>query len=312
MQEQQRMVRAISEDTERPYFRIRYRLSLSGKELLADALSGGNAHHSMYSDSMMDLDGEAGMFSDQPLRQRHSKSVIVGGTSRQNNTGGMSIPFQSMPQVSEMPGTPRSQYKMPETATFSWDTKTFDNDSEQNLEESDASQRRTSNGIKRTNSTGMLEMEVNRYGSPCVPLHQLQHEAKEDNLRSKGLVTCLNSKNVKKYSVGQRYRRGIIFGIDEEQGKIIVLHKDMPAGALCIMRTGNSNRYEKGYPVEDARGNRLGTVHAIDRHQDLIVLNTSNVEQRSHNGNDNGNRCRNIPNKQNSYYQDGGKTGIYA
>mmetsp|Transcript_35449 Transcript_35449/g.43782 ORF Transcript_35449/g.43782 Transcript_35449/m.43782 type:complete len:287 (+) Transcript_35449:277-1137(+) len=281
MQEQTRMVRAISEDTERPYFRIRYRLSVSGRSMLQDALNGnlGRAGEYSYSnfnnDDAMEVDEEFGGygFHGRPLRQRRSKSVIVGKTTNNqfNNLGGFG--FQTQPQTSELPTTPRTQHKMPHTAAFSWDTNEFKNESEDKSPEETAP---PPTGIKRTNSTGMLEMEVNRYGSPSVPLHQLRREEKSV---LKGLVTCLNSKNVKKYSIGQRYRRGVIYGIDEEQGKIIVLHKDMPAGALCIMRSGNAKRYEKGYPVEDAFGNRLGTVHAIDRLQGLLVLNTTMADK---------------------------------
>lgn len=301
MQEQTRMVRAISEDTERPYFRIRYRLSVSGREMLQDALNGnlsragqqhmngnGNAmdideiNVNEYVNNYMD-DVDVEMMTAKPLRQRRSKSVVVGSTHSSNPSMIMYQDQHQPIETSNLPTTPRTANQMPNTNMFSWDNNTQefknnDNEVNNNDETENRSSINDSNNrsrMKRTNSAGMLEMEVNRYGSPMVPLHHLKHEIRPNSMLSQGLVTCLNSKNVKKYTIGQPYRRGVIYGIDEEQGKIIVLHKDMPAGALTIMRTGNAKRYEKGYPVEDAKGNRFGIVHAIDRIQDLLVLNTT-------------------------------------
>lgn len=49
----------------------------------------------------------------------------------------------------------------------------------------------------------------------------------------------------------------------------------MPKGALVVLKTRNASRYEKGYPVTNVQGIVLGTVHAIDHVQNLLVVNTS-------------------------------------
>mmetsp|Transcript_16422 Transcript_16422/g.18579 ORF Transcript_16422/g.18579 Transcript_16422/m.18579 type:complete len:313 (+) Transcript_16422:482-1420(+) len=284
MQEQHRVVRAVSEDTERPYFRIRYRLSVSGREMLQDALSGNLAPTGQFFDAMevdesKDFDDEKEFSNSRRYmkQQRRSKSVIVGGSKNRtfrSTDENLDDSFQMHVETSDLPTTPRSQHKIPENVSFSWSSQEF-----KDTAESDTKPTSTEPiGVKRTNSMGMLDMEVNRYGSPVMPLHQLRYEMKREPVMAKGLVTCLNSKNVKKYTIGQRYRRGVIVGIDEEQGKIIVLHKNMPAGALSLVRSGNAKRYEKGYSMEDAQGRRLGTVHAIDRLQDIVVINTTTAD----------------------------------
>jgi hypothetical protein len=78
---------------------------------------------------------------------------------------------------------------------------------------------------------------------------------------------------VAKYRIGQAYKRGTIIGIDEELGKIVVFHKDMPPGALTVLKSNDASRYEKGFSIADAQGHELGIVHAVDRRQNLLVLN---------------------------------------
>lgn len=72
---------------------------------------------------------------------------------------------------------------------------------------------------------------------------------------------------------------GVIVAIDEEQRKIVVYHANMPRGALILVTTENAHRYEKGYPVEDAEGQSLGCVHAVDRVQNMLVVNTQATEE---------------------------------
>ena len=52
----------------------------------------------------------------------------------------------------------------------------------------------------------------------------------------------------------------------------------MPKGALVVLKTRNASRYEKGYPVTNVQGIVLGTVHAIDHIQNLLVVNISRAE----------------------------------
>lgn len=96
----------------------------------------------------------------------------------------------------------------------------------------------------------------------------------DDNMLQ-GFVTCLNSRNVQKYKLGQKYRDGKIVGIDDTNGKIIVYNEKLPRGSLTILKTQNAHRYEKGYSLEDVKGNLLGIVHAIDHVANIIVLNTA-------------------------------------
>jgi hypothetical protein len=67
----------------------------------------------------------------------------------------------------------------------------------------------------------------------------------------------------------------VVVGIDDDHGKIIVYNEQLPRGALTVLRTNNAGRYDRGFVLEDTRGVFLGMVHALDRVQNLLVLNTS-------------------------------------
>lgn len=139
--------------------------------------------------------------------------------------------------------------------------------------------------VRRVKSSStMREVELNRT-APAPSKAALQQPTVKiaDAELLPGFVTCLNSRNVSKYRKGQKYRDGLIIGIDEEHGKIIVYNENMPRGALTIIKTRDAGRYERGYQVEDVRGSSFGTVHAVDRESNLLVLNTGagGVEGRS-------------------------------
>ncbi|GBG32412.1 Hypothetical Protein FCC1311_086372 [Hondaea fermentalgiana] len=279
MQEQQRVVRAYSEDTERPYFQIRYRLSLTGKELLADALSG----NPMY--------GMNGM----PSRGDRSESVSTTVSMAPGAAGSDVGIFGGFQGFGAENGDPTNRASRSRSLEFT------------NYMAADGPQtnfRPGQNGIfpesdhqssymdvdqmaelRRSRSAGTAsEFQLNR-GAPAIPVEDLHNPNShfQDIAQSypelatefSGLVTCLNSKNVRKYRVGQPYRKGVIIGIDDEQGKIIVYQRNLPMGTLVVMHSKPHARYEKGYTVQNIQGRVLGTVHAMDRVQNLLVVNTS-------------------------------------
>jgi len=290
------VVRCYSEDTERPYFQIRYRLSMTGKELLAQALNGGppegaRARRSSSVCTTATLPGilehhvngpgagEDVQMTDAPdakIQNRTSRTRSMGAT---NDT---EIGVQLTDFPSQAPGTPRSNYRRGQQKRFSQNVEN------QNYENA-ASSTCDDGGMRRTMSAGNDdEFQLHR-GAPPIPIASLYD--KEDHLRQlrevypqlgsefRGLVTCLNSKNVRKYCIGQNYRKGVVIGIDEVQGKIIVFQKNMPIGTLIVMHTGDPSRYEKGYAVQDVQGRMIGTVHAIDHSQKLLVVNTSIINE---------------------------------
>jgi len=280
MQESGRVIRCYSEDTERPYYQIRYRLSLTGKELLANALGDGSGEDgpgravrsssvSTTVSSSDNVDVEMGGIESRLLRSRSVESP----SGKANDAKLLSF-------SNATPGTPRSRHQKGQKIFI----PTIDEHStEMDLDHPAIDPQ----GLRRSKSAGTeLELHLHR-GAPAIPIESLY--SSDENLKSlkdtypqfvaefRGLVTCLNSKNVRKYRVGQSYRKGIVIGIDTVQGKIIVFQKDMPIGSLVVMRSANASRYEKGFTVQDVQGRTIGTVHAIDQQQNLLVVNTANA-----------------------------------
>ncbi len=290
MQEQQRTVRAYSEDTERPYFQIRYRLSLSGRELLAAALdapqSGGG--RSARTDSVATTvttihEGQALEEEEKGAGQRISRSRSLEAPSDNSTVADLAD------ITSNMPGTPRTNNR--KTSHQVSGQQQLNPFFSEHAGEADAEMEAADDipALRRTRSAGSpAELQMAR-GAPALPTQDLYlADAHVKGLKEaypqlvpelRGLITCLNSKNVRKYRVGQAYRKGVVIGIDEPQGKIIVYAKTLPGGTLVVMRSDSVARYEKGYLVQDVQGRQLGCVHAIDYQQGLIVVNTSTNAQ---------------------------------
>jgi hypothetical protein len=287
MQEQQRTVRAYSEDTERPYFQIRYRLSLSGRELLAAALdtpaqSGGgrSARTDSVATTVTTIHENLAMDEEEKgTGQRIYRSRSLEAPSDNSTVSDLAD------ITSNMPGTPRTNNRK---AAGQQSPNPF---SLTQAGEADAEMEAADDvpALRRTRSAGSpAELQMAR-GSPALPTEDLYlADAHVKGLKEaypqlmnefRGLVTCLNSKNVRKYRVGQAYRKGVVIGIDEPQGKIIVYAKNLPGGTLVVMRSDSVARYEKGYLVQDVQGRQLGCVHAIDHQQGLLVVNTSTSAQ---------------------------------
>jgi hypothetical protein len=171
------------------------------------------------------------------------------------------------------PGTPTSQYRE-RKRTVGPPTTSHIPATVQESKKSNATQDKS---VRRTKSAmTMADIELNRtapVANISFALNEPQKEPAQNMLP--GFVTCLNSRNVGKYKVGQRYRDGVVVGIDDEHGKIIVYNENMPRGALTVLKTRDAGRYDKGFVLEDVRGQFLGTVHAVDRIQNLLVLNTA-------------------------------------
>ena len=252
MEEERRRVRTYSEETSRPYYQIRYRLSVTGRELFTSGMEAPpsmDRRDSVFTTASMELDDD-----EIHARSNRSSSVVV------DNSAAHEMNLFS----GQVPGTPKSQFRQ----------KNLDTNQTCEIKQQ----------IRRSKSVGTVsDMELNRGAPPISKDNLLDSDLHWDHLKKsypqlgsefQGLVTCLNSKNVRKYKVGQRYRNGIVAGIDEEQGKIIVFQSELPTGVLIVLKTQDAARYEKGYAVMDAHGNTLGTVHAIDTMQRLIVLNT--------------------------------------
>lgn len=169
MEEKRRMVRAVSEDTERPYFRIQYKLSLSGRDLFGEALN----LNSTAGEDGADAAAMEGRFAEK----RRSKSVH-----------GLMVRNDRMDHQFVSSSTPRGKH-----SRMAHPLPSLPEDTKVESQET----------MKRTRSVGNLDVEVNRYGCPRLEPENLH---KED--LGMGLITCLNSKNIKKYTVGQSYRRG--------------------------------------------------------------------------------------------------------
>lgn len=285
MQEDSRVVRCYSEDTERPYFQIRYRLSLTGKELLADALSGNptfglmggrparsesvSTTVSMAPNGAQDPSVFGGGYGFNGIHSIGGDEQVTNRMSRSRSLEGPNSPGNYMNDFSGFQG---SGYRFPPPhGSF----PESDGNSHMDIDSNQVHE------LRRSKSAGTAsEFHMNR-GAPAISMEDLQNVKNLEEMypefapEFRGLVTCLNSKNVRKYRVGQPYRKGVIIGIDEEQGKIIVFQRNMPVGTLVVMRSDDTNRYEKGYTVQDIQGRILGTVHAIDRMQKLLVVNTS-------------------------------------
>lgn len=281
MEEQRRTVRAVSYDTERPYYTINYALPFAGREMLADALEAdNNAEEAMCVDSTGAVDDD---------RFRHVPGQEFGRVQRSRSAAApneLGVAANELEELeSDMPGTPRTQNRRSCKAGFDPFNRKVQR--QQATNGTDSSNDVHASRYTRSRSVATAaELEVNRSAPPLsrdallgygnnnnnnnndgsqgpVPLLSVQH----------GLVTCLNSKNVGKYRIGQSYKRGTIIGIDEELGKIVVFHKDMPPGALTVLKSNDASRYEKGFSITDSQGNELGMVHAVDRRQNMLVLN---------------------------------------
>ena len=88
-----------------------------------------------------------------------------------------------------------------------------------------------------------------------------------------GFVSCLNSKNLGKYRLKQTYRGGTIVAFDREQSKLVLMYKETPTGALMIVRSRDVAKYAVGQLLHSPDGRTRGLVHAIDRQQNLLVVN---------------------------------------
>ena len=274
MEEEQRRVRAHSDNTGRPYFSINYKLSLSAKDLLALAL-----------DEMEVIDSDFGESTPLPPPPPPPSSSIA---QRRNSGFDSSDKLMKMVELAErVPGTPTGQYRE-RKRTVGGGTTTHVPGHQANQKKSNAPTQDKS--VRRTKSaTTMADIELNRTAPVNRNIQPFQLGGGNANNNNKntggggvqtqnmlpGFVTCLNSRNVAKYKVGQRYRDGVVVGIDDDHGKIIVYNEHLPRGALTVLKTRDAGKYDKGFVLEDVRGQFLGTVHAVDRVQNLLVLNTA-------------------------------------
>lgn len=260
MKEQGRRVRAHSNNTGRPYYNIDYRLSLTDRDFLGIFADGGI--------EVIEFDnGEetppmpfALAESSTAMRRNSELTAADRGKLTVSCTELLHTPNGG-------PSTPSTQHR--KKLNGNNPLMLFPSPKEEDSLPIHPPVRR----IKSAST--MQDLELNR----SAPLHQFSPAANTvlDQNALPGFVTCLNSRNVGKYRVGQRYRDSVVVGIDDEHGKIIVYNENLPKGALTVLRTQNAGKYDRGYPLEDARGVLLGTVHALDRVQNLLVLNTANV-----------------------------------
>ena len=270
MEEEQRRVRAHSDHTGRPYFSINYKLSLSAKDLLALAL-----------EEMEVIDTDFGEPTPLPPPPPHPASSV---SQRRNSGFDNSDSWLKIVELNERaPGTPTSQYRKRTNGTGGSTVTHIPLSSDQNS--SKTSKKNTQNSatdktVRRIKSAStMAEIELNRTAPANPAAFQTGISENKVTVQTQnmlpGFVTCLNSRNVAKYNVGQRYRDGVVVGIDDDHGKIIVYNENLPRGALTVLKTRDAARYDKGFVLEDVRGQFLGTVHAVDRVQNLLVLNTT-------------------------------------
>ena len=282
MQETGRRVRTESDDTKRPYFSVNYKLSLSGRDLLALAFEEANGA------SRPSSPGASLSVADELHLQRRASDLTgighvgLGGSSSAAvnarrldlaDLGSESGAILDADAVAALaPGTPKGASQRRKVTGNKSQSPPVPKRTDLAAPGGDGE--KTVRRIK--SSATMREVELNRTAPPAPKalLQQPTLKIADAELLS-GFVTCLNSRNVGKYKKGQRYRDGLILGIDEDHGKIIVYNDQMPRGALTILKTRDAARYERGYQVEDVRGKCFGTVHAVDRDANLIVLNTS-------------------------------------
>jgi len=258
MQEEDRRVRAHSDHTGRPvrgtqiavaahtltllaqYFSINYKLSLSGRDLLAQALA------------------ETEPYDDPDAVKTPSLGHRRMSESELSNTYGVAI--QSL--VEESPGTPKMA-----SARL---RKGADPISPSAVPPVPATLLASSEPRRTKSLSTMSETELGR-SAPAIPVSRLASNAES----LQGFVTCLNSRNVSKYKVGQKYRDGVIVGIDDEHGKLVVYNANMPRGTLIVVKTKDASRYDRGYVVDDSLGKPLGSVHARDTVANILVVNTT-------------------------------------
>ncbi|KAH9260565.1 hypothetical protein BASA81_001032 [Batrachochytrium salamandrivorans] len=255
MEEQARRVRAHSDNTGRPYFSIDYTLSLAQS---GDAAMGGG-----YMEIIEHDNGEETPELYSPMLAPPSSSTAQRRNSEFTSTDKVKLHTSADLLFSQKapPGTPSSQHRK-KAHQFT-------------PREDPVCEATLSLPVRRVKSaTSMQDLELNRSAPPVSPFQASNRGVGDQNMLP-GFVTCLNSRNVGKYKVGQRYRDGVVVGIDDDHGKIIVYNENLPRGALTVLRTQNADRYDRGFVLEDVRGGWLGTVHALDRIQNLLVLNTS-------------------------------------
>ena len=255
MEETIRLVRAHSDETQRPYYTIRFNLSLEGRSLFASAQQQAET---------------AAAAVEAIHRPQMRRSVSAGNLDSATN-GAINVGLREA--LDGMPSTPqrgggRKRWRQerpspaPITAVPPGPV----------LRRSQSAATQEQFALFRSAPAPARPATDAAHGAGWMPQALQQHKA-----RGKAFfVTCLNSKNVAKYSVGQRYRKvGVVVGIDAELGKIIVASDVLPASALVCMRTRRAARYERGHEMCDVRGNAIGTVHAVDRIHNLVVVNTA-------------------------------------
>jgi hypothetical protein len=281
MEEQERRVRTNSNEMGRPYFSINYKLSLSGRDLLSLAF----AEMSQQDEQQ---DGSVSAADEIALQRRASDLSSM----KQDLTM-----KEIVEEVTDnAPGTPKSAHQKKKinnnnNSNNASNKKNNNNNGNNNNGNNNYSTTTTTKDDntqdelptiaddkllrKVKSSSGIREIELNRT-APAPTISSLTLKVADGaGEMLQGFVTCLNSRNVQKYRKGQKYRDGLIVGIDDEHGKIIVYNENLPRGALTIMKTKDSARYERGFQVEDLKGKPLGTVHAVDREANLIVLNSA-------------------------------------
>jgi hypothetical protein len=176
MEEEGRRVRAHSKETGRPYYSINYKLSLSGRDLLSMAL-----------DEMeqIETDKNGDATPPEPMRPQ----------SDQRRNSGIETSRLSVSTVdlvaSQAPGTPTSQFRR----------KQLNHD----FSPAPAAAVEPELARRRTRSDSTIDFELNRSAPRATFDPNPRPSASPENQSMlPGFVTCLNSRNVGKYKVGQR------------------------------------------------------------------------------------------------------------
>lgn len=197
MQEEARKVRAHSDLTGRPYFSINYKLSLSGRDLLSLALNECNLE-TIDSDFGGEATPPSPAFSFNSIGQRRNSAMDSSQRTK----------IVDLMQSSKTPGTPTSQFRK----TFNSPTTTTTTNKDINkVEESSPPP-----SMRRVKSAStMAELELNRSAPMLVKFSTsansssektaFQQQQQQQQHMLPGFVTCLNSRNVAKYSVVSGY-----------------------------------------------------------------------------------------------------------
>ena len=254
MEEKIRLVRAHSDETQRPYYTIRFELSLEGRSLFANAQQ----------QSEVAATAAATAHARPQLRRSISAGNLDSGRHDAINAG-LREALDGMPSTPKRGGG-RKRWRQERAAPAPLQGAAMP-PAPVNMRRSRSAATQEQLALFRS-APAPVRAAGAAHGAGWMPQALSQHKG--------FFVTCLNSKNVAKYSVGQRYRKvGVIVGIDHELGKIIVASDQLPASSLVCMRTRRAARYECGHEMLDVRGNSIGTVHAVDRIHNLIVVNTT-------------------------------------